>query len=1027
MRTSGHAFVGPSRLGLCLVASFFSLAQARAQSLDPTRLISQYGHSVWWTKDGLIGAASPITQTTDGYIWMVALGRDHLLRFDGTRFVPVRPPKDHPLPGRITSLLGARDGSLWIGTRAGLSRLKDAHFSTLTKPSDAFGIIAMIEDHAGKIWVTRYRVPKGEGGLCEAADSGLRCYGPSDGLSARSGFGLAEDVNGYLWFVEADALYRWRPGSQATQYFTSFEHPQLLDVAQDHSGNVWATMNDVGPRFGVQYLQNGAWTAYSTGQFRSSTLKGGSLLVDRAGSVWIGTDNDGLYRISNGVVDHFSKADGLSGYAVDTGGLYEDREGNLWVSTDGGLDLFRNSSVTTYSMGEGLRSPYLATVLATRDGTVWAGEQENLIETSAARLADILRPGPAHRFSEGPVLPGRIGAMYQDHAGALWFALDMDLVVYDHGTVARVTQDGQAIPSSKVPGEGIRTIFEDSSGDILALTATKLLRIKDRRVQEAVELPMRVSESGYLAANPIGGVWIVGRKEGVALYQNGVMRNYSIPVDTKPIVIEGVVADRDDPLMLATRAGLFRWSGQHWDALTEANGLPCNLLGLIKDRAGSLWLPANCGLLKMEASSLHDWRHDPGRRPSFTVLDAMDGARPPGRGYSEEPTMSLGPDGKVWYVTGGTIQMVDPDHIYKNLLPPPVHVEELIADNRSFQSDGSLRLPPNPHSLEIDYTALSFSLPQKVLFRYFLEGHDKHWQEPVSRRQAFYTDLPPGNYRFHVIACNNSGVWNEVGAVAAFNIEPTFYQTLAFKAVVAVALVGALWSLFLLRVKQAKAHVRERLWAQMEERERIARELHDTLLQGFQGITLRVQGVAKNISAQDPLRKTMDDVLDRADDVLREARQRVRNLRRRATDEIELAERLTKRGDELSQDQGSSFTLEIVGTPKVLEPTVQEEAYTISSEALTNAFRHASASKIEVEIAYDSSALRIRVRDDGVGIDKSVVSGGQPGHWGLTGMRERARSIRSELKIWSREAAGTEVELVVPASIAYPRQEIETV
>jgi signal transduction histidine kinase len=211
--------------------------------------------------------------------------------------------------------------------------------------------------------------------------------------------------------------------------------------------------------------------------------------------------------------------------------------------------------------------------------------------------------------------------------------------------------------------------------------------------------------------------------------------------------------------------------------------------------------------------------------------------------------------------------------------------------------------------------------------------------------------------------------------------------------------------------------------AQMEERERIARELHDTLLQGFQGITLRVQGVAKNMPTQDPLRKMLDDVLDRADGVLREARQSVRNLRRRTTDENDLADRLTKHGEELSKDHTSAFTLAIVGEPKVLESTVQDEAYRIIGEALTNAFQHASAAKIETEITYESSALRIRVRDDGVGIDKAVVTNGHPDHWGLTGMRERARAIRAELNIWSRESAGTEVELVIPASIAYPREE----
>ena len=241
----------------------------------------------------------------------------------------------------------------------------------------------------------------------------------------------------------------------------------------------------------------------------------------------------------------------------------------------------------------------------------------------------------------------------------------------------------------------------------------------------------------------------------------------------------------------------------------------------------------------------------------------------------------------------------------------------------------------------------------------------------------------------------------------------------------ASAVIGVLWALYLLRLRRATANVQERLLAQMEERERIARELHDTLLQGFQGITLRVQGVAKNIPTQDPLRQMIDDVLDRADGVLREARQRVRNLRRNTTDENDLPDRLTKCGEELAKDHTATFTLAIVGEPRVLESTLQDEAYRIMSEAITNAFQHASASRIETDVTYDSSALRIRVRDNGVGIDKTVLVNGQPDHWGLTGMRERARVIRAELNIWSREGAGTEVELVILASSAYPREGIK--
>ena len=732
------------------------------------------------------------------------------------------------------------------------------------------------------MWVTRYRSPKGEGGLCEVGDHGLHCYGAADGVPARYGVGLAEDAAGNLWFA-AENLDRWKPGTQAVQYFASVAHPDLNDVVADHSGDVWATMSEVGPQFGVRYFHNGIWGEFSTAGFRSSTLRSSTLFVDGAGAVWIGTNNDGVYRVWNGGVDHFSRADGLSGH--DIAFIYEDHEGNLWVSTDSGVDLFRNTPVTTYSMDQGLTSYWIPTVLAAGDGTVWAGESESVGEVGA-KFADILRPGPNPGFSKGPRVPGKIGAMFQDHLGNLWLAPDTGLFVYDRGRVEGViSQNGHVLR------EHILTICEDTAQIVLALTKTQLLRIKDRHIIEAIELPTPLPSGGYLSTNPRGGIWIVGQREGgITLFQNGVMQEVPLPASARRLSINAIIADHADLLMLASTDGLFRWNGNTWDVLDETNGLPCNqLLGAIKDHDGSLWLPADCGYLKMESSVLQRWRENPKNRPWFTLFDALDGANP-GTVTNLEPKSSLGPDGKVWFANGHEIQMIDPNHIYRNLLAPPVHVDQFIADNKSFQP-ADPQLPPNTHNLEIHYTAPSFSVPQKVLFRYFLEGHDKRWQAPVSRRQAFYTDLPPGNYRFHVVACNNSGVWNETGDIATFVVDPTFYQTVWFKTLLAIAAAALLWVLYHLRLRQATASVQNRLMAQMEERERIARELHDTLLQGFQGITLRVQGVAKNMPVQEPLRKMLDEVLDRADGVLREARQRVRNLRRRTTDENDLADR----------------------------------------------------------------------------------------------------------------------------------------
>jgi ligand-binding sensor domain-containing protein/two-component sensor histidine kinase len=1006
-------------LCLCVISSLFLVAQAQEQTpkstLDPNRLISQYGHTAWQVRDGVVRAYPYITQTADGYIWMS--NRARLLRFDGAQFVTWQLPKGAKLPSYFSAIFGASDGSLWIGTRRGLSRLKNGELSTYTKPSEHSGISTIIEDHAGKIWLTCYGT-SGQGGLCEVAGQSLRCYGKADGLPTTYGLGFTEDLTGNLWIAGQGGLFRWKPGTQATRYLDADKQSAVIDVAVDHSGNVWAAMDETGPQNGVRYFHNGVWGEYTAAGFHSSALKSHALYVDRAGAVWIGTENDGIYRVWRGAVDHFSKNDGLSGHTA--GLFYEDREGNLWVTTDGGVDLFRNTPVITYSMDEGLNSD-APSLLVARDGTVWAGNYDGN-ERAGEETVNVLQPGSNRPFSDGPKLPGRVRALFQDHSGALWLGLDTTLAVYEHGRVERVfTQDGHVFKDQQ-----ISAIVEDSEQTILALDSTSLFRIRDRHVVDAISLPKSLSVGGYLAANPSGGTWIAGQREGLMLYQNGAVQSVSLPFsDEKRGPIHSILADSVDPLLLATSNGLLRWDGKRWQLLDETNGLPCQLLSAIKDRRGSLWLQSDCGLLEVDALELQKWRQNPESRISFTVFDDLDGARP-GSSFVLQPMMSLAPDGRVWYSNGHTIQVVDPDQVYKNPLPPPVHVEQLVANGKPYQADGQSHIPPNPRNLEIDYTGLSFIVPQKVQFRYFLEGHDKTWQGPVTRRQAFYTDLRPGTYRFHVVACNNSGVWNDTGAESVFVVEPTFYQTLWFKALIALAVAGLLWGLYLLRLKKATANVQERLLVQVEERERIARELHDTLLQGFQGITLRMQGVAKNMPIHDPLRKMTDDVLDRADQVLREARSNVRNLRRRTTDENELLDRLTKCGEELSKDHAATFTLAIVGEPKVLGSTVQDEAYRIAGEALTNAFRHASASKIETEVAYDSSALRIRVRDDGVGIPKTVLSNGHSGHWGLTGMRERARAIRAELNIWSREAAGTEVELVVPASIAYPREQTKT-
>jgi len=312
-------------------------------------------------------------------------------------------------------------------------------------------------------------------------------------------------------------------------------------------------------------------------------------------------------------------------------------------------------------------------------------------------------------------------------------------------------------------------------------------------------------------------------------------------------------------------------------------------------------------------------------------------------------------------------------------------------------------------------------LPQRVRFRYRLEGYDTDWKDAGTRRSAFYTNLSPDKYTFRVIACNNDGVWNEKGAAITFTLQPAFFQTTWFNALCAVVLILFIWVLYRLRVQIATERVRVRLSVQLAERERIARELHDTLLQGFQGLVLRFQGVVKQIPRQEPIRQQMEEALDRADEALLEGRNRVRDLRSESANDDELPESLASWAEALEHDSKIEARVSVVGTRQLLHPIVYDEAGQIGREALTNAFRHSRASKIEVEIIYYPESLRLRIRDDGDGIDQALLGEGRSGHWGLSGMRERAQKIGAQINIWSSPEAGTEIDLTIPATAAYQR------
>jgi signal transduction histidine kinase len=388
-------------------------------------------------------------------------------------------------------------------------------------------------------------------------------------------------------------------------------------------------------------------------------------------------------------------------------------------------------------------------------------------------------------------------------------------------------------------------------------------------------------------------------------------------------------------------------------------------------------------------------------------------------------------DGKLWFHTGEGIQIVDPRHVSVNKVLPPVHIEQVLADNKIYWRDlpgkaSSLHLPALTRDLTIDYNALSLAAPEKVHFKYELEGQDRDWREVVNDRQAQYTNLAPRHYRFRVIACNNSGVWNEQGDTLEFSVDPAYYQTNWFRALCVAAFVALLWAAYELRVRQLHKQFAMTLEARVAERTRIARELHDTLLQGAHGLLLRFQ-VVSQLWAERPAeaKEKLDSAIKQTADFITEARDEVQGLRDSTIEGNDLALAISTLGEDLSADSANhrpAFRVAVEGEVRNLHPILRDEIYKISAEALRNAFRHAQARQIEVEIRYDNEQFRLRVRDDGQGIDPATLaSHSSEGHYGLRGMRERTTLIGGKLVVWSEVDTGTEIELRVPASKAYAR------
>jgi signal transduction histidine kinase len=448
------------------------------------------------------------------------------------------------------------------------------------------------------------------------------------------------------------------------------------------------------------------------------------------------------------------------------------------------------------------------------------------------------------------------------------------------------------------------------------------------------------------------------------------------------------------------------------------------VVGVLEDDDHSCWLYMTCGVVRIVQPELEAWVADPRRMVQVTVFDSSDGVRSHPLTNVFSPQVAKSVDGNLWFFSFDGVSVIDPHHLPFNKLPPPVHIEQITADRKTYDVSSHPRLPALIRDLEIDYTALSLVAPEKNRFRIKLEGRDPDWKDVGNERKAFYNDLPPRNYRFRVAASNNSGVWNEAGASFDFSIAPAYYQTRWFQASCAAAFLVLLWALYRLRLHQ----IAQQFNARLDERTRIARDLHDTLLQSFHGLMFRFQA-ARNMLPRRPEEaiEALDTALERTDQAIAEGRDAIQGLRSSTVTSNELAQAVRALGNEMSRDMASQdsvhdsakFHVVVEGPPRDLHPILRDEVYAIAREAVQNAFRHAQARNVEADITYEGSSFQLRIRDDGKGIDPGIVAEGRAGHYGVPGMRERAKRIGGKLDVWTGTGAGTEIELSIPGSIAY--------
>lgn len=961
----------------------------------PRPLLTDYTHTAWTELNGAPAGATKFAQGADGWLWIAS--PTGLYRFDGVRFERTERVFGHPLESsNLMALATAPDGALWVGYRVGgVSVFRKDGARTYTEEDGLQPVGALHIEAApdGAIWVAM----RDGVAVLPAGGKRFQHLGQESGLPTLGVFQILFARDGTTWVGTNTGAFFRRPGE--TRFSQAWPRKALVALCEVPDGTIWG--ND---------FERGYYRIRTSppplGQAIVPEIEGVMMRFDRRGSAWL-AQPDGLERrldpsVAGNASQRMTISEGLSGSMI--GAMLEDREGSFWIGTSQGIDRLRPNRLRTVPVEKQLEFPALVTGPA---GDMWVGDY-------AGDLWSFNREGRIKRE-----VAGKLTASYTSPDGVLWLG-GMDGVLR-RGTDGNVS----LIPlPEELKTLRIHALQQDRDGALWVSIASGkgVYKVVDGNWTKwggVQGIPDLLATS--MTQDHEGNLWMAHLRSLVTIISNGKARTLGAQEGLRLGTVMTLYADGTS-MWAGGEKGVALYRDGSFTTLNGEHGeVFRGVSGIVRLPGGDLWLHGADGLYRITGSALAAWLRDPVTTVAYERFDAHDGMKGHAPQLRPVPSLKLARDGILWYATTGSVGTIDPANILRNPVAPPVEVVSVTVNGQRYNVTGSspLDLPKGARSMQVDFTALSLALPERVRLRYRLIGMDQEWQEAVGRRQAYYTNLAPGRYRFEVVGANEDGLWNTKGAALEIEVPPTFVETVPFKVLMALLIALFLYAAYAMRVHYLTRQMQERMLERLAERSRIARALHDTLLQSVQSLLISFDAHSRHLKEGSKERDCLNQTLDFAEKLLLEGRDQILDLRASASPE-NLEQTLGQFGKGLAAHGAHAFEVKVSGIPRQLRQEVQDELYAIAREALFNASRYADASRIELSIDYGNEALTVRISDNGRGLDEIIAASGQrPGHWGMVGMRERANCIGASLEIDSKPGEGTAITVILLAKRAY--------